>query len=138
MLILLLKLQLQCLTSTWSNRKTLHLCLCVGKQYRPMHDSRCPLWLRMHLQQKRSQNGSHYCYLLSEDKIKGDVRLPVKKIQSKLGRNSVLVIGEMSWYLSNFWMPGILFLTCFLTYPKYLYYGYTDNRSFFHATEVIK
>lgn len=58
-------------------------------------------WVRMYLQQKRSENGSHYCISSLRDKIKGDVRLPVERIQSKLVRDSVLVMGKKSWYMSD-------------------------------------
>lgn len=58
-------------------------------------------WVRMYLQQKRNENGSHYCISYLRDMIKGDGRLPVKRIQSKLVRDSVLVMGRKSWYVSD-------------------------------------
>lgn len=60
-----------------------------------MHDPR-HWWLRMYLQQKRDENESHYSISYLRDKIKGFVRLPAKKSQSKLERDSVLVMGDKS------------------------------------------
>lgn len=102
MLVLLLKLQLQCLTRLSWTRKTLHLCLCIEESHRDL----CMIpdihwWVRMYLQQNRNENGSHYCISYLRDKIKGDGKLPVKRIQSKLVTDSVLVMGKKNWYVSD-------------------------------------